>query len=61
MLATGQRLRPWRWAVGIYLLLGLVTRLALLCYGDTAGDLAPGGIFAVRGGCGGFRFGRAAS
>ena len=47
VLAAGQRLRPWRWAVGIYLLLGLVTRLALLCYGDTALELGPGRVLAV--------------
>ncbi len=46
-LATGERLRPWRWAVCMYLLLGVIVRLALLCYGDTAVDLGMGHILAV--------------
>lgn len=47
MISSGERLRPWRWAVSTYLLLGLLTRIALLCYGDTAIDLGVGRILAV--------------
>ena len=46
-LAAGERLRPWRWCCGLFLVVGAFTRVALFLYTGPAADPTPGMVLAV--------------